>query len=124
MDIKIVLYKEVIVPTGLYGSDFWVIKVTEKHKLKVFEMKCLRSMAGVSRVDSVRNKLMRERTDVRKELAARVDVNVLRWFGHSERMDDGCLLKKVMNARVDGRSKQEEVLFAVVEELCECVCET
>ena len=31
-------------------------------------------------------------------------MNVLRWFSHVERMDNGRLLKKVMNAKVDGRS--------------------
>ena len=47
---------------------------------------------------------MRARTGVRRELAARVDMNVLRWFGHVERMDNEQLLKKVMIAKVDGRS--------------------
>ena len=37
-------------------------------------------------------------------MAATVDMNVLRWFGHVERMDNKRLLKKVMNAKVDGRS--------------------
>ena len=37
------------------------------------------------------------------ELASRVNTNVLRWFGHVERMEDERLLKKVMNSRVDGR---------------------
>ena len=46
---------------------------------------------------------MRARTGVRRELAARVDMNVLRWFGHVERIDNERLLKKVMNAKVDGR---------------------
>ena len=36
------------------------------------------------------------------ELAARVDMNVLRWFGHVERMEDERMLKKVMNARLNG----------------------
>ena len=40
-------------------------------------MKCLRSMTGVSRLDRVRNEVVRARTGVRRELAARVDVNVL-----------------------------------------------
>ena len=31
------------------------MKVTERQKLNVFEMKCLRSMTGVSRLDRVRN---------------------------------------------------------------------
>ena len=38
-----------------------------------FEMKCLRSMTGVSRLDRVRNEVVRARTGVRRELAARVD---------------------------------------------------
>ena len=80
------------------------MKVTERQKLNVFEMKCLRSMAGVSRVDRVRNEVVREQTGVRRDLAARVDMNVLRWFGHVERMDNERLLKKVTNSRVDGRN--------------------
>ena len=70
----------------------------------MFEMKCLGSMTGVSRLDRVRNEVVRARTGVRRELVPRVDMNVLRWFGHVERMDNERLLKKVMNAKVDGRS--------------------
>ena len=67
----------------------------------MFEMKCLRSMIGVSRLDRIRNEVVRARTGVRRELTARIDMNVLRWFGHKERMDNERLLKKVMNAKVD-----------------------
>ena len=42
----------------------------------------------------VRNEVVRTRTSVRRELAARVDMNVLRWFGHVERMDSERLLKR------------------------------
>ena len=55
-------------------------------------------MTGVSRLDRVRNEVVRARTGVKRELAARVDMNVLRWFGHVERMDNERMLKKVMNA--------------------------
>ena len=41
---------------------------------------------------------------MRKELAARVNINILRWFGHVERMESGRLTKKVMNSKVDGRN--------------------
>ena len=54
------------------------MKVNERQKLNVFEMKCLRSMTGVSWLDRVRNEVVRVRTGVRRELAARVDMNVLR----------------------------------------------
>ena len=91
-------------PTVMYGSELWGMKVNERQKLNVFEMKCLRSMVGVSRSDRIRNDVVRARTDVRQELADRVDMNVLRWFGHVERMDNERLLKKVMNSKVGGRN--------------------
>ena len=103
MNVKKVLYEKVIVPTVTYGSECWGMKVSERQKLNVFEMRCLRSMAGVSRMDRVRNEVVRQRTGVEIELGTRVDMNVLRWFGHVERMENERLLKRVMNARVNGR---------------------
>ena len=63
------------------------------------------------RLDRVRNEVVRTRTGVRRELAARVDMNVLRWFGHVERMDIERLLKKVMNAKVNERSARGRPRF-------------
>ena len=103
MNVRRVLYEKIIVPTVTYGSELWSMKEEERQKLNVFEMKCLRSMCGVTRLDRLRNEEVRERTGVRKKLAERVDTNVLRWFGHVERMEDGRLLKKVVKARVEGR---------------------
>ena len=57
-------------------------------------------MTGVSRLDRVRNEVVRARTGVRRELAARVEMNVLRWFSHVERMEYERLLKKIMNAEI------------------------
>ena len=87
MNVKKVLYENLVVLAVMYGSESWGMKVNERQKLNVFEMKCL-SMTGVSRLDRVRNEVVRARTGVRRELAARVDMNVLRWFGHVERMDN------------------------------------
>ena len=104
MNVKKVLCEKVVVPTVMYGSESWGIKVNERQKLNVFEMKCLWSMTGLFRLDRVKNEVVRARTGVRRELATRVDMNVLRWFGYVERMDNERLLKKVMNAKVDWRS--------------------
>ena len=51
MSIKRALYEKVIVPTVMYGSELWGMKKDERKKLNVLEMKCLRSMCGVSRLD-------------------------------------------------------------------------
>ena len=103
------------ITSSFYEIQTWGMKVTERQKLNVFEMKCLRSMTGVSQLDRVRNEVVRARTGVRRELAARVDMNVLRWFGHVERMDNERLLKEVMNAKVDGRSARGRPRFGWID---------
>ena len=74
--VKRVLYEKVIVPTITYGSEFWGMKTNERQKLNVFEIKFLRNMAGVSRLDRLRNEEVRKRKGVRKEFEAKVDMNV------------------------------------------------
>ncbi|XP_068206843.1 uncharacterized protein [Palaemon carinicauda] len=80
INVKRVLYAKVIVATVIYGLEFWGMKVIERQKLDVFQMKCLRNMAGVTQWDRVRQEVVRVRTGGRNELAARMDMNVLRWF--------------------------------------------
>ena len=78
MNVKKVLDEKVVVLTIVCGSESWRMKVTERQKLNLLEMKCLRSMTGVSQLDRVGNEVVRARTGVRRELGARVDMNVLR----------------------------------------------
>ena len=54
----------------------------ERRKLNVLEMKCLRSLVGVSRMDRVRNEEVRRRARIESELVSITDRRVLRWFGH------------------------------------------
>ena len=46
------LYEGAIVPTALHGAEAWVMRRAERRKVNVLEMKCLRSLVGVSRMDS------------------------------------------------------------------------
>ena len=47
----------------------------------VLEMKCLRSLVGVSRMDRVKNKEVRRRAGIEMELQSRADQRVLRCLG-------------------------------------------
>ena len=47
------LYEEVIVPTALYGAETFGMRSAERRKVNVLDMKCLRSLVGVSRMDGV-----------------------------------------------------------------------
>ena len=55
MNVKKALYEKVVVPTVMYGSELWGMRVSERQKLNVFEMKYLRNMNGVTRLDRLRN---------------------------------------------------------------------
>ena len=76
-----------IVPTAFYGVGARGMRSAERRKVNVLEMKCLRSLVGVWRIDRVRNKEVGRRAIIERELASRADQKVLRWFGHVERMD-------------------------------------
>ena len=102
MKAKRRLYEGVIVPTALYRAETWNVKEEDRKRLNVMEMRCLRSMVGVSRVDRVRNEEVRRRVGVDRSLADRVDQRVLRWYGHMERMNEERLTKRVWRAEVDG----------------------
>ena len=79
------------------------LNVREKKRLNVMEMKCLRSICGVTMRDRIRNEEIRSRVDVQNDLSGRVGRCVLRWFGHIERMSEERVAKRVYDSGVDGR---------------------
>ena len=78
------------------------MRSAERRKVNVLEMKCLRSLVGVSRMDRVRNEEVLRRAKIERELASRADQRVLRWFGHVERMDEYPMARRVLLAEVSG----------------------
>ena len=82
INVKKCLYEGVIIPTALYGADAWNMRSAERRNVNVLEVKCLRSLVGVSRMDSVRNEEVRRRASIERELASTADQRVLRRFGH------------------------------------------
>ena len=70
------------VPMALYGAEAWGMRSSEVKKVNDLEMKCLRSLVGVSRMDRVRNKRVHRRAGIERELASRADQRVLRSLGH------------------------------------------
>ena len=70
--------------------------------MNVIEMKCMRSLVSVSRLDRVTNEKVRRRAGIERELASRADQRVLRWFGHLERIDEYCMARRVLMTGVSG----------------------
>jgi hypothetical protein len=49
VNIKIRIYKTIIVPVVLYGYETWSLTLREEHKLMVFENRVLRRIFGPKR---------------------------------------------------------------------------
>ena len=49
------------VPTLTYGCESWVLKEREKSRLQAMVIRVLRKIAGVSRLDHVKNETVREK---------------------------------------------------------------
>ena len=77
------------------------MRSAERRKVTVLEMKFLRSLVGVSRMDRVRNEDVCRRAGIERELASRADQRVLRWFGHVERMDEYSMARRALMAEVN-----------------------
>ena len=63
------------------------MRSAKRRKVNVLEMKCLRSLVGVSRMDRVRDEEVRMIAGIEWKLSSRSDQKVLRWFRHVEIMD-------------------------------------
>ena len=100
-------YEGVNVLTVLCGAEAWGVSSAKRRKVNVFEIKCLRSLVGVSRMDRVRCKEERRTAEIERELASRMDHRVLRWFGHVERMNECRMACNVLmgGGRVRGRPR-------------------
>ena len=103
VNVKRMMYESIVVPTVLYGAETWGLNVREKRRLNVMEMKCLRSICGVTIRDRIRNEEIRRRVGVQNDLAGRVERSVLRWYGHIERMNGEWVAKRVYDSEVGGR---------------------
>ena len=75
MKIKYV-YRTVVRPALMYG---WALKKAQEKKLEVAEMRMLRWMCGVTKLDKIRNERIRGTTKV-GEITKKVHERRLKWY--------------------------------------------
>ena len=66
-------------------------------------MKHLKSMTGKTLRDRVRNEWVKKECNLKEDVKVKVQKNVMRWFGHVERMNDDRLTKYVYKESVKGK---------------------
>ena len=58
------VYKTVVRPAMMYGAETWAMKKAQEKTLDVAEMRMLRWMSGVTKLDRIRNERIRGTMDV------------------------------------------------------------
>jgi hypothetical protein len=104
---KLVMYKTLIRPVALYGSESWNMTMSDENAIGVFERKILRVIFGPKREgDLFRSRSNAELYQLFNEadIVKRVRVNRLRWAGHVVRRPAEAPLNKVFKSDfVDGK---------------------
>ena len=62
---KMRVYNAMVVPMLTYGCKSWVLREKEKSRLQAVEMSVLREVAGVTRMNHIRNEEIRHRLQQR-----------------------------------------------------------
>ena len=92
-------------PAMTNGLEAAPLKKTEGRKLDMAEMKMLRWMCGVIRMDRVKNEQVRGSVKV-SEASLRVQEARLRWYGHLLRRNEQHVTREVMEMEVNGTQKR------------------
>ena len=103
--VKGKVYKTVVRPAMMYGAETWAVKKAHEKKLDVAEMRMLRWMSGVTKMDRIRNERIRGTTRV-GEISKKVQESRLKWYGHVSRREEEYVGKRVLGMEVPGKRRR------------------
>jgi len=93
-NLKIKIYRTIILPVVLYGCETWSLTLTEERRLRVFENRVLRRVFGPKR-DEVTRKWRKLHNEELSHLYSLPNIlrgvksRRMRWAGHVARMGEG-----------------------------------
>jgi len=93
------LYKALIRPVVVYGSEYWVLTENIKQKLLVFERKILRRIFGPTQKANGQWRLKTndepEKAIINENVVRYIKYKKLSWLGHVERMTNERVAKTI-----------------------------
>ena len=101
MKLKNKLYKTVVRPAMVYGSECWALRKEEEQRLHTTEMKMLRWSQGKTRKDRIKNEKIRGNAKV-MPMNSVLTQKRLSWYGHAMRRDETHITKSTLSTTVTG----------------------
>jgi hypothetical protein len=106
-NLKIKIYKTVILPTALYGCETWSLTLREEHRLRVFENRVLRRVFGPEKEEDGSWRKLHD-DELHSLYSSPNIVRVIksrrmRWAGHVARMLEGRGVYRVLVGRPEGK---------------------
>ena len=99
------IHRTVVTPAMMYGLETVAVTKKQEAELEVAEMKMLRFELGVTRMDKIRNSLIRGSLRV-APIGNKVREARLRWYGHVKRRDIDYVGQKVLRMELPGKRKK------------------
>ena len=107
MNVKIKgkVYRTVVRPALMYWAETLALTKAQENNLEGAEMRMLRWMCGVSKLDKIRNKRIRGTMNM-GEITKKVQERRLKWYGHVMRKEEHYVGRRAMVIKVQGRRKR------------------
>jgi hypothetical protein len=107
-NVKVKIYKTIILPVVLYGRKTWSLKLGEEHRLRVFENRVLRRIFGPKK-DEVTGRwrtLHNEELHIlytSPDIIRQIKSRRMRWAGHVARTGEERKVYRVLMGKPEGK---------------------
>jgi hypothetical protein len=100
-NVKVKIYKTIILPVVLYGCETWSLTLREEHRLRVFEKRALRRIFGPKKDEVTGQRRMLNNGELHNlysspDIIRQIKSRRMRWVGYLAHMGEGRKMCRVL----------------------------